>query len=87
MQEEQFTFFLELLRILQKNDIARKNIEDTLIALMDEFETHLTDVQKKNLIAEFVDYEEKREQLREEARRKIESQMAARFSSPALDLF
>ncbi|MBI4170455.1 MAG: hypothetical protein HY514_02085 [Candidatus Aenigmarchaeota archaeon] len=74
MREEQFIYFLELLRILQKNDIARKNIEDTLIALMDEYEGHLTEMQKKTMISEFLDYEEKREQKREETRRKIEAE-------------
>ena len=57
MKEENFIYFLELLRILEKNDIAGRGIRDALVALMDSSESRLTEEQKRAVLDEFTGYE------------------------------
>ncbi len=63
MQEDKFRLLLTVFKILEKNDSGNKNLEDAIIGIIDFFDDHVTDDQKKEMLKEFVRYEELRKSV------------------------
>jgi hypothetical protein len=68
MEETKFKILLNATRVLEQEDAKRSSLEVGIIKVIDAFDEHLTEDQKKNLLSEFAHYEKSKKSA-EESRR------------------
>ena len=70
MEETKFKILLNAMRVLEKEDAKRSSLEVGIIRVIDAFNEHLTEDQKKNLLSEFAHYERSKKSAEESKRMK-----------------
>jgi hypothetical protein len=90
MNRDQFGLFMEVLRILEKEDTGGNVIENAIIAVIDSFDRELTREQKGEMLREFLRYEtlrqardEKKDKIREELNYQELVEKAIAFDTPS----
>lgn len=70
VDDSKFKIFLNAMRVLEKEDGKRSSLGVGIIRVMDAFDEHLTEEQKKKLLDEFAHYERSKKSAGENQRMK-----------------
>ncbi|MBI2076499.1 MAG: hypothetical protein HYT72_04600 [Candidatus Aenigmarchaeota archaeon] len=70
MEETKFKILLNAMKVLEQEDAKRSSLEIGIIKVMDAFDEHLTEDQKKILLGEFAHYEKSKKSAEESRRMK-----------------